>query len=941
MLRTHFALHFSIFYLCNAGLHDSSADEAARLGVSSDSGADESCHQNLLQVSALPKAQPLLKSAEAAVGESQLKSTRLAAASKNVSNTSTLVERLEVRFADNRKPQGTPRLSFQQTFSQPAPALPTWTPPTVEDYRELEKKLGPHPSPEGAKELAGIGQILIVLYGSAWGQPVPDFGTHRADLQATVRMRSAIVSVAIILFCCILVSQEHRVVSSDEGEEEDDKAQKEAEDNDAFTSTLRKVSPEELGSHNEMGDLWMSVGGVVCDLSDFISVHPGGVELLMQHAGQEATDAFTEIGHSSFALKMIRERAIGVLDSNAEADEPRGVLQVPEAPSLLGRMFTKEDPYHFHKFLGISIVVQFLVRSGIVMNGEFMEGKDIAWFGPDYFSLACIWVSALLQFSSFKFHVPKNRILGAPMIWQEWRAHNAVFVLRHVIGCTIKWYAWHNQIVDGPMYHLLNVAMFATLVWQLWSVDVITAWLSEDKHESLTATYPFWRGCPSWVESFIKFWYTIAQFMASSLLVSMEPQSLAISYLVIFPFQWASFLMTLVRKGAITTRSYHVGYLWSLMQVVALGMLANSPGVWVTHFSLWVSMYWVRVVGLNKYCMWMGLFVAKYRSEPCFGFSTGQSMLLQIALFWLLSGLIQRIFTSGFEKRSRRYLESRTKPLVLVHREKVSDSLYWLRFQLPYGFTSGLSPGQHVRIHCLNPSKGKESWNGRHNLEGPATTLSRSYTPVNAPNSPVLDLLVRCYPPDASRGFPDGGRVSSYLTHEVQVGDQVAISGPHGHKVYHGQGLFLSGQSLVQARRCACMAGGSGITPALAVLRELRAEVTQGKAKPFVSDFSLLHVTRSLGEALPGLWYEPEDEAESAVPCHVAHFATSETLAAGKASGAQTPTRHEQLLKQCAVAFPEPADDLVILVCGPRQFVNDLCLPILRELGHKQVITLW
>ncbi|CAE8583022.1 unnamed protein product [Polarella glacialis] len=93
--------------------------------------------------------------------------------------------------------------------------------------------------------------------------------------------------------------------------------------------------------------------------------------------------------------------------------------------------------------------------------------------------------------------------------------------------------------------------------------------------------------------------------------------------------------------------------------------------------------------------------------------------------------------------------------------------------------------------------------------------------------------------------------------------------------------------------------------------------------------------------ALPGLWYEPEDEAESAVPCHVAHFATSETLAAGKASGAQTPTRHEQLLKQCAVAFPEPADDLVILVCGPRQFVNDLCLPILRELGHKQVITLW
>ena len=37
----------------------------------------------------------------------------------------------------------------------------------------------------------------------------------------------------------------------------------------------------------------------------------------------------------------------------------------------------------------------------------------------------------------------------------------------------------------------------------------------QDKHTSLTASWPFWDGCPIWLEKAIKWYYTIAQFQAT------------------------------------------------------------------------------------------------------------------------------------------------------------------------------------------------------------------------------------------------------------------------------------------------------------------------------------------------------------------------------------------------------------------------------------------
>ena len=34
------------------------------------------------------------------------------------------------------------------------------------------------------------------------------------------------------------------------------------------------------------GDLWIAVDGLVANLTDFATSHPGGVDLLLQHAGK-------------------------------------------------------------------------------------------------------------------------------------------------------------------------------------------------------------------------------------------------------------------------------------------------------------------------------------------------------------------------------------------------------------------------------------------------------------------------------------------------------------------------------------------------------------------------------------------------------------------------------------------------------------------------------
>ncbi|CAJ1355435.1 unnamed protein product [Effrenium voratum] len=703
---------------------------------------------------------------------------------------------------------------------------------------------------------------------------------------------------------------------------------------EARPQTSLKITQKELSEHQSTSSLWISIGGVVCDVTEFLMLHPGGNDVLLQYGGQEAYDAFEEVGHSDFARKMVQEKAIGLL---VDGQGPRSGA----GTTLLGRLFTKEDGYNIHKVLGISVLTSVLYRVYCCLDMQWDGG-----FSSSIFSLGLCWLCMLLQSTSYLFEVPKARLLGSPMIWQEWRGHNFIFVSRHVLAFTITWFFLRYVQYSNQFASIcLDLSMFVVLYGQLYAVDLVTAWVREDKHTSLTASWPFWEGCPLWLEKSIKLYYTLAQFQASTLLI-MTGSKLFDKYMVIFPFQFASFLMTLVRKGIISTKGFHAGYLWSLWMVVWL-ILGADGEAHAAGWALWIMMYMVRSQGLSKYALWLGPLVpAVLQALQLMPTAKIWKFPVMIIVWIVCMGLQKLCIGFAMEVRARRFLEARQKPMKLLAKEKVNDTFFLLKFEVPAGYTAGINPGQHVKVYVPNISQNVAEWNKSLNLEEPVEVLSRSYTPVSATVSPTMDLMVRYYPKDSDRGFPDGGRGSTYLVDQLAVGSKIMMTGPHGHQLYYGQRRFLVEKSMVSARACGALAGGSGITPVLSTLRDIwqegrrdirdRDQRILGEKALRMEEFAVLHVTRSPKEALSPEWYAVPQDTQDITPIRVSHVVTG----SGKVEGVSQCWTGKLTEEMVQKSLPAPADDVVIFVCGPQGFNESLCRPILQKLGYKNVVML-
>ena len=112
-----------------------------------------------------------------------------------------------------------------------------------------------------------------------------------------------------------------------------------------------------------------------------------------------------------------------------------------------------------------------------------------------------------------------------------------------------------------------------------------------------------------------------------------------------------------------------------------------------------------------------------------------------------------------------------------------------LRFERVDGPLPPFRPGQYVNLFV--------------ELDGVRT--SRPYSISSAPGRPHLDLTVRREP---------GGFVSPYLARKVAPGARLESTGPRGHFVH---------EPLIHGTDLVFLAGGSGITPFMSVVRDQQA----------------------------------------------------------------------------------------------------------------------
>jgi L-lactate dehydrogenase (cytochrome) len=87
-------------------------------------------------------------------------------------------------------------------------------------------------------------------------------------------------------------------------------------------SPERKISIRELGTHNKASDAWILINGQIWDVTTFAPTHPGGSEIVLTYAGQDATKAYNEVHGPSLVSKSLSPSSNkGELDESSITEE--------------------------------------------------------------------------------------------------------------------------------------------------------------------------------------------------------------------------------------------------------------------------------------------------------------------------------------------------------------------------------------------------------------------------------------------------------------------------------------------------------------------------------------------------------------------------------------------------------------------------------------------
>jgi len=273
------------------------------------------------------------------------------------------------------------------------------------------------------------------------------------------------------------------------------------------------------------------------------------------------------------------------------------------------QLFTSHDKYHIHKILGFGCLFNYFLRIyWLIADGNM-------YLYADYMSSQIIPVVNLtLSLSSFIFHVPQTRLNSKIIIWKELQLHNIIFTSRSSIIMAYSLICINYNINrNSEYYYLYHLGKFLLIISHHLFADYITA--KYNNNDKTTTRDINWEKIEDNVKIILKKYYAICQIFAINALLLTDNDKfgsgiIESSFLIMFPIQLSTFLMTLVRKGIISNISWHIFYALSLLSPFLITINNGKNEVDVAKIYLTVLYVVFRLqFNMNKYYLMSHVFV--------------------------------------------------------------------------------------------------------------------------------------------------------------------------------------------------------------------------------------------------------------------------------------------------------------------------------------------
>jgi cytochrome b involved in lipid metabolism len=88
-------------------------------------------------------------------------------------------------------------------------------------------------------------------------------------------------------------------------------------------SATKEFTYSDVSEHSGKKDLYLVIHDKVYDTTKFVDEHPGGEEVLMDVGGQDATEAFEDVGHSDEAREILDGLLVGTLKRQDGDPKPK------------------------------------------------------------------------------------------------------------------------------------------------------------------------------------------------------------------------------------------------------------------------------------------------------------------------------------------------------------------------------------------------------------------------------------------------------------------------------------------------------------------------------------------------------------------------------------------------------------------------------------------